>query len=167
MPAAWLIGMMGSGKTTVGRILATRLGLDFVDTDHTIVEHLGCSIDEFWEANGERAFRDVEELHVAQVSGHHAVIATGGGVVLRPSNIVVMQTTGPVVWLRAPVKDLARRVGQGSERPLISGGEIEEDLRKILDVRSELYEQAATTIVDTGGKSISDVTAEVERWIAS
>ncbi len=163
----WLIGMMGSGKSTVGEELARRLGVPFYDTDTEIVSRLGCSIGELWGLQGEGAFRDLEESQVGRLAGREAVVATGGGVVLRPSNVTAMRRSGPVVWLRAAVEELAARVGTGTGRPLLSGGSVEDRMSAVLTERSKLYEAAASIIIETDGLSAGQVVDEVERWIAS
>ena len=163
----WLVGMMGSGKSTVGEELARRRRVAFYDTDALIVERLGRSIAEVWELHGEEGFRDVESAQVDRLAGQDAVVATGGGVVLRPSNIETMRGSGPVVWLRASVAELAGRIGEGQGRPLLSGGSLDTRLSAVLDTRRELYEKAAAVVIDTDGKTVGEVSEEVEQWIES
>jgi shikimate kinase len=163
----WLVGMMGSGKSTVGEELARRRRVAFYDTDALIVERLGRSIAEVWDLHGEEGFRDIESNQVDRLAGQDAVVATGGGVVLRPSNVETMRGSGSVVWLRASVAELAARVGGGEGRPLLAGGSVETRLSTVLDRRRDLYEKAAAVIVDTGGKTVGEVSEEVERWIGS
>jgi shikimate kinase len=166
MPTVWLVGMMGAGKTAVGRGLAKRLGVAFVDIDASIEAEHDCTIAELWRREGEPAFRDLEETHVEETAGREAVVATGGGVVLRSANIERMQSSGPVVWLKASVEVLALRVGAGSNRPLLAGQETRQQLDTILAERSELYEAASTVAVDTDRATVDEVVREVERWIA-
>lgn len=167
MATVWLIGMMGSGKTAVGRRLAERRNVAFVDTDEEVEAEAAQTIAELWDTEGEEAFRDIEERHVRRVAGHEAVVATGGGAVLRPQNIAEMRASGPVVWLRAPIAELSRRIGPGRSRPLLSGLPTQERLTVLLEERRSLYERAAHHIVETGGRSVSEVVDEVERCIAS
>lgn len=167
MSTIWLIGMMGSGKTTVGERLATRRGSVFYDTDDEIVARMGCSIGELWSMQGEGAFRDLEEVQVSRLAGRDAVVATGGGVVLRGSNVDTMRSSGPVVWLQASVDVLAARVGAGEERPLLEGGSVQERLTGVLSDRLDQYRSAATVVVGTDDRSIDEVVEEVERCIGS
>ncbi|HEY5685375.1 MAG TPA: shikimate kinase [Acidimicrobiia bacterium] len=163
----WLVGMMGSGKSTVGEELARRRRVAFYDTDALIVERLGHSIAEVWDLHGEEGFRDVESAQVDRLAGQDAVVATGGGVVLRPSNVETMRGSGPVVWLRTSVAELAERVGGGEGRPLLTGGSVDTRLSAVLDTRRELYEKAAAVVIDTDGKTVGEVSEEVEQWIES
>jgi shikimate kinase len=163
----WLIGMMGSGKSTVGEELARRLEVPFYDTDTEIVARIGCSIGELWGVEGESAFRDLEASEVARLAGREAVVATGGGVVLRPENVAAMRESGSVVWLRTSVEELAARVGAGDGRPLLAEGPVADRMSAVLDERSALYEVAASIIVETDGLTVEQVVGEVERWIAS
>ncbi len=118
-----LVGLSGSGKSTVGRLLAERLGRRFVDTDDVIVARAGKPIPRVFEEQGEVAFRKVEAEAVDEVlNGEPAVIATGGGAPVDPANRAKLWTGNRAVWLDAPVDVLVRRVGEaGSGRPLLSG----------------------------------------------
>ncbi len=167
MATVWLIGMMGSGKTAVGRRLAERRGVPFIDTDDEVESQADSTIAQLWEADGEAAFRDMEELQVRWAAGREAVIATGGGVILRRGNVERMRASGTVVWLRAPLEELARRVGAGGDRPLLNGQSIYERLTALLDERRPLYEDAAHYTVETDGRSVNEVVDEVEKCIES
>ena len=167
MATVWLIGMMGSGKSAVGRRLAERRNVAFVDTDDEVEAEAAETIAELWDSQGEDAFRDIEERHVRRLAGREAVVATGGGAVLRPENVEQMRASGTVVWLRAPVDELSRRVGTGTSRPLLSGLSTQERLTALLDERRSLYESAAHHVVETGGRSLDEVVDEVERCTAS
>jgi shikimate kinase len=103
----WLIGMMGSGKSTIGAIAAERLGLQFFDTDRMIVARSGVSIPEIWEEMGEQMFRDMEREAVAAVPLERSLAAAGGGAVLDPANRAVIASSPPVVWLRALPAEIA------------------------------------------------------------
>src|SRR5215207_6645136 len=107
-----LIGLMGSGKTTVGRICAERLERAFVDTDDLVIANSGMSVDDIFAAHGEPGFRAIERTVIADVCASPAplVVATGGGSVLDPENRTLLRTAGIVVWLRAPAATLAQRV---------------------------------------------------------
>ncbi len=156
----WLIGMMGSGKTSVGRMVAARTGRIFIDTDAEIVELSGSTIPDLWARNGEEGFRDTEAEVVSRIDDTGAVVAAGGGVVLRDENVLEMRK-GLVIWLKAAPGELARRIGGGGGRPLLVGGEEPEILTKILGQREGGYSAASHHSVDTDGRTIEEVAMEV------
>jgi 3-dehydroquinate synthase/shikimate kinase/3-dehydroquinate synthase len=146
----WLIGMMGSGKTTMGAAVAARLGWRHVDVDAEIEARMGCSIGELWGSAGEEAFRDMESAQIAKLADESDVIvSTGGGVVLRGENIRIMRDSGVVVWLDAPIEVLAGRVANNADRPLLSGGDQRSRLSEIFEERRERYRGAAHHRVDS------------------
>jgi shikimate kinase len=165
MATLWLIGMMGSGKSTVGPIVAERLGRPFVDLDSEI-ESGGVSIAQIFESSGEDAFRDLEESAIARVAGSNLVVASGGGVVLRPDNVARMRDTGTVIWLDAGPDTLAARVGAGEGRPLLAG-DVVERLRMLAVFRAAAYRAAAHARIATDGVD-PDLVAErvIELWNA-
>ncbi len=161
----WLVGMMGSGKTRIGTRLADDLHLRFVDIDQHIVQRMGCSIAQLWGEHGEAAFRDLEEAAIDQIAdGAPSVVATGGGAVLRSSNVERMRASGKVVWLDAMVDTLAERVGEGRGRPLLADVDATERLEEILAHRAPLYEAAADLRVTTDDRAPEDVTSRIEAW---
>lgn len=163
----WLIGMMGSGKTSVGRTVALSTRTRFIDLDTEISDTVGMPISEFWSLHGEPAFRDVEEQVVERVAGTPVVAAAGGGVIVRPANVERMRASGAVVWLRAALEVLALRVGDGEGRPLLEPG-VERTLAVLLRDRMDAYEDASHHVVDTDGLSVDEVAEEVIRlWSAS
>ncbi len=163
MPTVWLIGMMGSGKSVAGRRLAERLGQDFFDTD-SIVEHLaGRTIEALWSEEGEESFRRLESMCVTRLADEAGVVSTGGGVVLRSENVDTMKSSGPVVWLRASAETLIRRLGNGRNRPLLAGGDLDRRVRELVEQRSGSYTNAATLILDTDELTIEQVVDAVER----
>ena len=150
-----LIGMPGSGKTTVGRQLARRLGLPFFDSDHVIEERLGCSIREYFAREGEAAFRDLEQRVLAELAqGTRAVIATGGGAVLREANRECLRAAGPVVYLRSSPEELYRRLRHDTTRPLLQVADPLAKLRELYEQRDPLYLQAAHFRIETGRPSV-------------
>ena len=153
-----LIGLMGAGKSTVGRRCARRLDRSFVDTDEVVVTNAGVGIDEIFERGGEAHFRELERAAVADVCASPAplVIACGGGAVLDPDNRRALRAAGIVVWLRAPAATLATRVGDGSSRPLLREGPATA-LARLERVREPAYEASAHYIVDTGDRDIDEV----------
>jgi shikimate kinase len=168
-PILWLVGMMGSGKSRVGKVVATRTEADFIDTDTEITRLAGSSITEIFETVGEDRFRDLEERVVAAVVAPWRVISTGGGVVVRPANIEVMRASGTVIWLRADTETLADRVQSGQGRPLLTDeGPVDAKLAAIFEIRRPLYEAAAHHIVDTDGLTAESVAEIVEElWLGS
>jgi shikimate kinase len=151
-----LIGLPGSGKSTVGRQLARRLAFCFVDTDQRIEQRLECSIREFFEREGEERFRDIEEAVLDEVLsvdvGSSQVVATGGGVVLRQSNrMLLMQHT--TIYLSAKPGDLLRRVQHDRTRPLLQTAQPSERLQELYQVRHPLYCEVARHVIETGHAS--------------
>lgn len=150
-----LVGLPGSGKSTVGRHLARRLDLSFTDTDHVIEQRLGCSIRSFFEREGEQAFRDVEEAVIADLTSvPGGVIATGGGSVLRPVNRERLRACGPVIYLRSAPEDVFRRVQHDKNRPLLQVEDPIARLRELHAQRDPLYRETANFIIETGRPSI-------------
>jgi shikimate kinase len=151
-----LVGLPGSGKSTVGRGLARRVGLPFTDSDHVIEQRLGCSISDFFAREGESAFRDLEQQVLADLAaGPACVLATGGGSVLRPANRDTLRAAGHVVYLRASPEDLWRRLRNDTKRPLLQVADPQQALRDLYAQRDPLYREVAEFIVDTGRPSVS------------
>jgi shikimate kinase len=150
-----LVGLPGGGKSTVGRHLARRLGADFVDTDAVIERRLGCSIREFFDREGEAAFRDEEERVLAElVAQHRGVMATGGGIVLREPNRRLLHDTTTCVYLRASPDELFRRLRHDTQRPLLQVRNPLARLRELHVQRDPLYRQAAHFVLETGRPSV-------------
>jgi shikimate kinase len=153
-----LVGMMGSGKTTVGRLLAERLGWPHLDSDEIIEATTGRTVPEILRTDGEAAFRAEETKALAQAvtAEGPAVISVAGGAVLAAENRTRLRSAGPVVWLRAEVATLAGRVGDGSSRPLLEG-DPEGALRRLYAERLPLYAEVADVIVDVDNLAAGDV----------
>lgn len=150
------MGLPGSGKTTIGRQLARRLGVSFVDSDHVIEERLGCSIREFFAREGEDSFRDVEEQVLDDLSQHHeGVMATGGGSCLRPNNRQRLHERGQVIYLRSTPEDVYRRVKHDTARPLLQVDDPMGRLRNLYETRDALYRETAHFVIETGRPSVS------------
>ncbi|NNK91931.1 MAG: shikimate kinase [Acidimicrobiia bacterium] len=165
----WLIGMMGAGKSVVGRLVAESMGAAFVDVDSEVTARTGCSIATLWGESGEEAFRDMEAAAVKRIAATRGqVIATGGGVVLRDDNVEEMRGSGLVVWLRARPEVLAGRIEPDGTRPLLADGDAGERLDEILAERRHRYERAASLTVDTDDLAPTEVADAVEAaWTAS
>ncbi len=152
----YLVGMMGSGKTSTGRPLAERLGYGFVDADAVIEQAAGCSIPEIFERDGEAGFRSLESQVLNAISQRHSlVVATGGGVVTEPENWGVLHS-GIVIWLDVVPDQLMQRLKADSTvRPLLQTADPEADLKALLNKRQPLYAEADLTVV------INDETPDV------
>lgn len=161
---------MGAGKSEVGRLVAALRFVSFVDLDHEVESRAGRTIPEVFAQEGERGFRRLETAALVEVAARltPAVVATGGGVVLAEENVTVMRDRGLVVWLTAPLEELARRVGDGSGRPLLEGGDLERRLAALAAEREPRYREAAHHRVETSGRSLEEVAEEVAGlWTAS
>ena len=144
----YLVGMMGSGKTSTGRPLAERLGYGFVDADAVIEQAAGCSIPEIFERDGEAGFRSLESQVLSAISQRHSlVVATGGGVVTQPENWGLLHS-GIVIWLDVVPDQLLQRLNADStERPLLQTADPEAALNALLNERRPLYAEADLTVV--------------------
>lgn len=158
-----LTGLPGSGKSTVGRQLARRLTFSFVDTDQLIEQRLGCSIREYFEREGEEAFRDVEQAVLAEVLAQKdstRVIATGGGIILRPANRQLLKQH-TVIYLAAQPEDLVRRLQHDRTRPLMQTQQPMQRLQELLAMREPLYREVARYTVESGRKSATTVVYQI------
>ena len=146
----YLVGMMGSGKTSTGRPLAERLGYGFVDADAVIEQAAGCSIPEIFERDGEAGFRKLESQVLSAISQRHSlVVATGGGVVTQPENWGLLHS-GIVIWLDVVSDQLLQRLKADSTvRPLLQTADPEAALNTLLNERRPLYAEADLTVVIT------------------
>ncbi len=151
-----LVGLPGSGKSTVGRQLARRLRLPFFDSDHVIEQQLGCSIREYFEREGEERFREVEESVIDELTQQPpGVLSTGGGVVLRPANRRCLRERCQVVYLNSSPDELFRRLRHDVNRPLLQVADPLSRLRDLHALRDPLYRQTAGFIIDTGRPSVA------------
>lgn len=155
-----LIGFMGSGKSTVGRMVSKRLRFHFMDTDHLVEERARMAIQEIFKGpGGEKEFRDRETaaLESLLVSARRNVIATGGGIVTQPRNIPLLQQLGWVVLLEADPEEILRRVGRNDDRPLLHVSDPRARVNELLDARGPLYRETANFCVDSTGKRREEV----------
>lgn len=164
---------MGAGKTTVGRILARRIGLRFIDSDHELEGRCGVDIPVIFELEGEAGFRAREAQIIDELTRLDGIVlATGGGAVLSEANRRCMMTRGTVIYLNAPPEALERRVRQDRNRPLLAGGDVLEKLRKLHAERDPLYRAVADLVMDAGAQTpqalARDLLARLEEtWIRS
>ncbi|MFE6649093.1 shikimate kinase [Nocardioides sp. NPDC057772] len=160
MPVAVLIGPMGAGKSTVGALLASRLGVALRDTDEDIAAAAGKSVQDIFVDEGEAHFRAVEaEAVAAALAEHDGVVSLGGGAVLADQTRTLLEEH-TVVYLRVGVADAVKRVGLGSGRPLLLGN-VRGRIKALLEERAPIYESVATLVVDTDGRSADDVATEL------
>jgi len=151
-----LVGLPGSGKSTVGRVLARRMGLDFIDSDQVIEQRLKCSIREFFEREGEERFRDIEQAVIDELTlAAPCVLATGGGAVLRPDNRQHLRERSRVVYLYSPPDELFRRLRNDRNRPLLQVADPLQRLRDLYLQRDPLYRETAHFVIETGRPSVA------------
>ncbi len=165
-PRVVLVGPMGSGKTTVGTLLASAWGVAFRDTDHDVEAAEGRPIPEIFFDQGEQHFRQLERTAVAEaLADHEGVLALGGGAVLDPATRTALEDH-LVVFLHVGLTDAVKRVGLGTARPLLLGN-VRARVKTLLDERLSVYRAVATLTVETDGRSAEevaeDVRAQVER----
>lgn len=155
-PLIVLVGLPGSGKSTVGRQLARRLSLAFCDSDHVIEQRIGCSIRDYFDREGEAAFRDLEEAVIRELTqGNCGVLATGGGAVLRPANRDLLRQAGQVIYLRSTPEEVFRRLRHDGKRPLLQVADPLQRLRSLYEERDPLYRETAHFVIETGRPSVS------------
>ncbi len=143
---------MGAGKSTVGRRLASALGVEFIDSDNEIAEAAGCSISEIFETYGETMFRDLEKrVMVRLLSSSPCVIATGGGVFMNPDIRSEIKTRTLSIWLKAELDVLVERVSRRDTRPLLKTGDKSEILKRLMDERYPVYAEADVTVNSGAG----------------
>jgi len=159
----FLVGLMGAGKTSVGRLLAKRLGKAFYDCDQEIERATGVKIPVIFEIEGEAGFRAREARMLAELAGRHEIVlATGGGAVLSADNRKLLVGNGVVVYLRAVVADLWQRTRHDRNRPLLKTAEPRAKLEQLFAERDPLYRSIADIIVDTGSQSLGSLTDRLE-----
>lgn len=160
-----LLGFMGTGKTVVGKKLASDLGMQFVEMDSVIEERERVTINEIFSTKGESYFRNVESDVVRELSNKKGlVVSAGGGVVLNPDNIKELQKNGILICLNATPEEIYKRVGNEKYRPLLNVEDPLKRIRELLDYRRPYYNRIALQ-VDTTGKSIQEVADEIKGFI--
>ena len=160
-----LVGFMGTGKSTVGRVIAQKLGFHFIDTDDVIEQTSKAKISDIFAEHGEVYFRDLESQAVKSVAlMKNQVVATGGGVVLRSSNIDLLRTGGPIFCLNATPKAIWDRVRSSQSRPLLRGPDPLKKIETLLDKRAPYYALADHQI-ETTGVSVDRVANEIISYI--
>ena len=160
----FLVGPMGSGKSAVGRMLAGRLGLAFVDSDAEIEARTGVDIAYIFEQEGEAGFRVRERDVLDELTARHGVlVATGGGAILDPETRERLRSRGRVVYLRTSVNQQLARTRRSGHRPLLRNPDPLGTLERLMQVRAPLYEESAHVTVDTDGRKVKSVVEEILR----
>lgn len=166
-PMIFLVGLPGSGKSTVGRQLGRRLRIPFIDSDQAIEMRLGCTIRAFFEREGEAAFRDIEAQVIENLTlDGPRILATGGGAVLRAENRQCLHQRGYVVYLKSQPEELMRRVRHDAKRPLLQVADPLQRLRELFAVRDPLYREVAHCTVETGRPSVGNLVQTVMAQLA-
>lgn len=163
----FLVGLMGAGKTSVGKMLAKRLNKAFCDSDHEIERMTGVRIPVIFEIEGEEGFRLRESKMLAElVRRKNIVLATGGGAILSEQNRRLLAAHGTVIYLRAAINDLWRRTRHDKSRPLLQTGDPLGKLQELLAQRDPLYREIANIIIDTGNQSLGNLIHKIEQQLA-
>jgi shikimate kinase len=161
------VGLPGSGKSTVGRQLARRMGCAFIDSDHVIEHRIGCSIREFFEREGEPAFRDMEEAMIDELTlGGPCVLSTGGGAVLRPANRQHLHARTTTVYLHSAPEEVFRRLRHDQNRPLLQVADPLVRLKELYVVRDPLYRETAHLVIETGRPSVASLVSQIMHALA-
>jgi shikimate kinase len=166
-PNLVLVGPMGAGKSSIGRRLAGRLGLRFVDTDRQLEEATGASVPVIFEVEGEAGFRARESALLAELcAGRGQLIATGGGAVLSEANRELLRARGFVVYLRVGVEQQLRRLARDRQRPLLAGPDRREKLQALAVQRGPLYDSVADLAFDCDRLTVGDAVAQLAALLA-
>jgi shikimate kinase len=152
----FFVGLMGAGKTTVGRAVARRLQRSFIDSDHEIEARTGARIPVIWELEGEEGFREREAHVIEELSRRDGIVlATGGGAILRPETRNHLKNRGLVIYLRANPHDLWQRTRRDKNRPLLQTEDPKARLEELYEVRDPLYRECAHFVIETGRPSVN------------
>ena len=161
-----LIGPMGSGKTSSGRILAKEMGYIFSDTDEEVIKRTGVSIAYIFDVEGEEGFRKRECLALKEcLNDNNMILSTGGGIVLSKENRDLLQDRGTVVYLQTSIRSQVKRTSSTNNRPLLQNKDPEETLEKLMLTRAPLYEEIADITIMTDNKSLQEMSKEIQRAI--
>ena len=158
----FLVGPMGAGKSAVGRQLARLLHFDFVDSDDEIERRTGVDIAFIFEKEGEEGFRTRETRVIDELSQRQGIVlATGGGAVINPENRNRLGARGYVIYLHTTVQQQLQRTSRGRNRPLLDNADPEQVLTELMEIRDPLYREIADLIVETDGRHVKEVAAEI------
>ena len=158
----FIVGPMGSGKSTVGKIISDELFLNFFDTDDEIESRTGASIDWIFDLEGEEGFRKRESSILEEmVKQNSIVLSTGGGIILSDSNREMLSSRGTVFYLSTPISVQLERTSKDKDRPLLKNGDPEEILTRLQKERKDLYESVSDHVIETENKSSQKVASEI------
>lgn len=158
---------MGAGKSTIGRQLASDLRLDFKDTDKEIEDRSGVDIPWIFDMEGEEGFRQREAAVLADLAKlDHILLATGGGIILKPENRKMLSSHGRVVYLMTSIDEQVRRTSRDKKRPLLQGDNPRQVLTELMELRDPLYREVADYTIDTDGRSPKSVAQELSRLLS-
>jgi shikimate kinase len=162
----FLIGLMGSGKTTIGKLLSKNLNKEFYDSDHVVEQKTGVKVPLIFEYEGEVGFRKREESVLKDLVRHtNIVLATGGGVILSKNNCKLLVDNGYVVYLKSNCGDLVTRMSGDQSRPLLQEGDLRETFENLFKIRDPIYTSISDYIIETAGKHSNEIAAEIESFI--
>ena len=163
----FIVGLMGSGKTSIGKLLAKRTGRLFIDTDSEIIKESGMTITEIFNKFGENYFRDLEYkvLSKAKLIENH-VISTGGGIILKLENIKIMKNSGTIIFLDIDVETQLSRVRNKKNRPLLNSNNMVENLVNIKKDRDYIYKNISDYIISISEKNKSEIVGEIQNYIS-
>ncbi len=164
----YLVGPMGAGKSTIGRVLAAELHLSFRDSDKVIEDRTGADIPWIFDMEGEEGFRDRESAVLDELSkGQDVVIATGGGIILRTQNREMMRSSGYVCYLTASIEQLVERTARDKKRPLLQVENPRQNIIDLVALRDPLYREAADFVINTDRRSPKLVAQEIAGLVSS
>ena len=164
----FIVGPMGSGKSTVGKIIADELFLSFLDTDEEIETRTGASIDWIFDLEGEEGFRKRESSILQDMAKRNSIVlSTGGGIILSEDNRELLSSRGTVFYLATPISVQLERTAKDKDRPLLKNGDPEKILTKLQKDRESLYEAVADHVVNTENKSSQEVASEIIKLVKS
>lgn len=160
-----LIGFMGAGKTTAGKLLAKEKEMGFTDTDERIVSEQGREIPDIFAEDGEAYFRDLETELLCHMQGdtYHTVISVGGGMPVRKQNRELLRSLGCVVYLSASRQTILERVKNDGSRPMLDGDDLEARVKRLMRERENFYRQAAHVMIRTDGRSVPQVVRIIDQ----
>jgi shikimate kinase len=163
----YFVGLMGAGKTTIGKLLAKHLGRSFYDTDHEVEKRTGVKIPVIFELEGESGFRKRETAVIHDLTKlENIVMATGGGAVIAEENRRLLQESGTVIYLRCSVNDLWLRMRNDKHRPLLQNVDIRAKLEQLFAERDPFYRETATHTIDTGKQPATSILKQIEKSIS-
>ena len=162
----FIVGSMGSGKTSIGKILAKNNHLSFLDTDHEIIRRCGYSIPDIFEKFGEEYFRELETEQLKEMCGmKDHVVSTGGGIILQKQNIELIKDLGIVIFLDISINSQINRVKNRKNRPLINDNNLKDNLLSLKKIRDPIYKKISNYIIDVSEKERSQIVTEIQEII--